>query len=457
MNDTRNPGRTALDAARLTRTLEEGLAEIPLLDVHTHLDAGHLSARGLDDVLLYHMLVSELGSAGCPTRARVSEDPDPAEAQARLAEAIPYLPRIRNTSGCWGARIILRDLYGLEGLPNEATWRHVDGAIRERAADPTWAREILRRAGIQRATTELWRQRDGSADDVLQYSLEWAFFARAQMGINDIPIYELERAWSQDRPGPPLPVTLGGARARADRPIATLDDVHAAVEHYVARIPYGVVLSTTQHISTDLNLRVVSEAEMAAALAHRDEATSADRDVYASYILEAFLGLLERQASKILFQFSIGAEPLPYETGSKLRQETIFEIAGLAARHPGLQLQVFLASEHANQAFCTLARELPNISLAGFWWHNLFPGIIRKVLFDRLDMVALNKQVGFFSDAYCVDWAYAKAVIIRRQLAEVLADKVAQGQYSVEDALGIARQILFETPQELNGMRPGTF
>ena len=76
---------------------------------------------------------------------------------------------------------------------------------------------------------------------------------------------------------------------------------------------------------------------------------------------------------------------------------------------------------------------------------------------DRLDMVALNKQVGFFSDAYCVDWTYAKAVIIRRQLADVLAGKVAQGQYSVDDALEIARQILFETPQELNGMSPGTF
>jgi glucuronate isomerase len=446
-----------LDAARLTQTIAEGLAEIPLLDVHTHLDAGHLSARGLDDVLLYHMLVSELGSAGCPSQARLSEDPDPREAQARLAEAVPYLPRIRNTSGAWGARLILRDLYGFDGLPDEATWRRVDGAIRERAADPTWAREILRRARVQRACTELWRQRDGSADDVLQYALEWAFFARAQWGINDIPVYELERTWSQDRPAPPLPVTLGNERLAVDKTIRTVDDVRAAVEHYVARIPYGVVLSTTQHISTDFNLRAVSESEMATALAHRDNATSADRDVYASYILEAFLEVLERHGSEILFQFSIGAEPLPYETGSKLRDETIFEVAELAARHPALRFQVFLASEHSNQAFCTLARELPNISLAGFWWHNLFPGIIRKVMFDRLDMVALNKQIGFFSDAYCVDWTYAKAVIIRRQLAAALADKVAQGQYTVDNAIGIARQILFETPQELNGMSPGTF
>ena len=446
-----------MDAARLTQTLIEGLAEIPMLDVHTHLDAGHLSARGLDDVVLYHMLVSELSSAGCPTRARLSEDRDPAEARARLTEAIPYLPRILNTSGWWGARIILGDLYELQDPPNAATWPKVDRIIRERAADPTWARDILRRAGVQRATTEWWRQRDGSADDVLQYALEWGFFARAQMGINDIPVYELERAWNQDRPGPPLPVTLGASRPPAGRTIATVDDVHAAVEHYVARIPYEAVLSTTQHISTDLNLRTVTDAEMTAALAHRGDATTADRDAYASYILEAFLGALERRSPETLFQFSIGAEPLPYETGSKLRQETIFEVAELAARHPALQFQVFLASEHANQAFCTLARELPNISLSGFWWHNLFPGIIRKVMFDRLDMLPLNKQVGFFSDAYCVEWTYAKSVIIRRQLAEVLADKVAQGQYTVDDALEIARRILFETPQELNRMSPGTF
>jgi hypothetical protein len=161
---------------------------------------------------------------------------------------------------------------------------------------------------------------------------------------------------------------------------------------------------------------------------------------------------LEQRRPDLLYQFSVGAEPLPYETGSKLRQDTISEIAGLAARHPGVRFQVFLASEHGNQGFCTVARELPNVSLAGYWWHNLFPGVIRKVMSDRLDMLAANKQVGFFSDAYCVEWTYAKAAIIRAQMAEVLATKVAQGQYVVEDALAIARAICYETPKTLNGM-----
>ena len=101
-----------------------------------------------------------------------------------------------------------------------------------------------------------------------------------------------------------------------------------------------------------------------------------------------------------------------------------------------------------------LARELPNLSLAGYWWHNFFPGTIRQVLGERLDMVAANKQIGFFSDGYCVDWSYAKAVLVRVQLAEVLAQKVGQGQYTVDEALAIARQILFETPQTLLGMQP---
>lgn len=444
-----------MDPTRLSRTLADGLAEIPLLDAHTHLDAAHLSARGLDDVLMYHMVVSDLSSAGCPSRARLSEDPTDEEAEARIAEALPYVSSIVNTSGFWGVSLILRDLYDMEPPDDPAGWWRFHAAIRERADDPAWARHVLAKAGIRRACTELWRGRDGSSDDVLQYALEWAFFARGQMGINDIVLYELERTWTQARPEPPLPVTLGDRRVPPERPVRTVDDVLAAMDHYVATIPYDRVLSTAQHISTDLELRTVSEAEMAAALAHREHATTEDRDVYASFVLEAFLAALERTGRPPMFQFSIGGEPLPFETGSKLRQETIWQVADLVARHPGIRFQAFLASEHANQSICTLVRELPNLSVAGFWWHNIFPGIVRKIMRDRLDMVAVNRQVGFFSDAYCAEWAYAKAVIIRRQLAEVLAEKVAQSQYTVDGALAIARDILFETPQTLNGMTPG--
>jgi glucuronate isomerase len=444
-----------LSQDQLARTVEEGLAAVPVLDVHTHIDAGHLTARGLHDVLLYHMVISDLASAGCPSLDRLSEEPQDAEVEARLSEAIPYVRHIQNTSGFWGVRIVLQHLYGIAEPITEDNWRRAHAQIRERSGDSAWAREIALRAGVRRAGTELWRRKDGSADDLLQYALEWAFFTRAQWGVNDIPLYELERAWNQPYPDAPLPVTMSSRRPELARTIRTLDDIRSAIQHYTDRIPYGRVLSTAQHLSTDLTLRTVSDSEMQTSLARRDRASIEDRDVYASYILEAFLTALEEHGSEIVYQFSIGAEPLPHETGSKLRQETISDVAAIVAKHPRLRFQAFLASEHANQAFCTLARELPNLSLAGYWWHNLYPGIIRKVISDRLDMVAANKQIGFFSDAYCLDWTYAKSVIVRKQLAAVLAAKIAQGQYTPDQALEIARQILFESPQSLLGLRPG--
>src|SRR5262249_34835654 len=162
----------------------------------------------------------------------------------------------------------------------------------------------------------------------------------------------------------PSPIGAGG-RPKTERVIRSLADVHAAIEHYVSSIPYDQILSTATHISTDIDYLRVSDSQMEAALSRRDQAGPAERDIYASYINEAFLTALERQANRIVFQFSLGAEPLPFETGSRLSQQTISQLGEMIGRHPRLRFQCFLASRHANQSLCTLARELPNFSLAG--------------------------------------------------------------------------------------------
>jgi hypothetical protein len=94
--------------------LAEGLAEVPILDAHSHLVVANLTARGLHDVVLYHMVISDLYAAGCPSGNRLTEFPgwpDRSESNFRLAEAIPFLPRIRNTSNAWLVRRILADLF----------------------------------------------------------------------------------------------------------------------------------------------------------------------------------------------------------------------------------------------------------------------------------------------------------------------------------------------------------
>lgn len=435
--------------------LEQALAEVPMFDVHTHLVSGRLGARGLHDLLLYHMVISDLYAAGCPSGARLTQYPGwptQEEAHARIQEALPFLPLIRNTSCFWCLRMILRDLYDWRKPVTADNWRELDAIIRDHADDRAWHRAILDRLNIRRTGTEWARRGEGLDDDRLQYALEWGFFTRAQWGEFDTALYELERCWGRT-PESPLPIG-SGERPATERIVRTLDDVHAAVAHYVDNIPYGHILSTATHISTDIDFRLVNDAEMAAALARRRQAGPAERDVYASYINEAFLAALEKHGHEIVFQFSLGAEPLPFETGSRLSQRTIAQLAEIVGRHPGLRFQVFVSSRHANQSLCILARELPNLSLAGYWWHNFFPDVIRQVMSERLDMLPVNKQVGFFSDAYVVEWTYGKALLVRKQMAQVLAQRIKQGQYSRNDALDVARAILYETPQTLLGMTP---
>ena len=284
-----------MNATDLIRALEEGLREIPLLDIHTHLDAAHLTARGLHDVLLYHMIVSDLGSAGCPSRARLSEDPDEDEAQARLAEAIPYVALHPEHQRLLGRAHHPARPLRLARMPDHAgqlaalaTPSSASGRRRRVAAgDPAAGRGAARLHRV--VARPRWRRPTTSS------STRWnGPSSRAPSGASTT---SRSTSWSAPGTSPgrrrryPSPSATG--RPQLERTIRTLDDVHAAIAHYVRCIPYDRVLSTAQHISTDLNLRPVSEAQMAAALRPRDHATPVDRDVYASYILEAFLTALE--------------------------------------------------------------------------------------------------------------------------------------------------------------------
>jgi glucuronate isomerase len=444
-----------MSASKLIPELEQALAEAPVLDIHTHLVGGKLGARGLHDVLLYHMVVSDLYAAGCPSGARLTRFPawpTPEEARARLREALPFLGCIQNTSSYWAVRAIMAGLYDWrEPITPDNAWR-LDALIRERADERAWHHSILDRLNIRRTGTELARRGAGEDDERLQYALEWGFFTRCQWGEFDTALYELERCWGRS-PESPAPIGAG-QRPPAPHAIETLSDAQAAMRHYVESIPYQRIFATATHLSTDIDYRLVSDAEMEAALQRRARAGRAERDIYASYLHELLLSELEKRAETIVFQFSLGAEPLPYETGSRLAQRTIAQLADMIGRHPRLRFQCFLASRHANQSLCTLARELPNFSLAGYWWHNFFPDAIRQIMAERLDMLPLNKQIGFFSDAYCVEWTYGKAILVRKQLARVLAERIEQGQYTWADALAIARAILFDSPQSLLGMTP---
>lgn len=431
----------------------EMLKRVPMIDIHTHIDVSHASARGLHDVLLYHMVVSDLYSAGCPSGQRLDEYASDSEIERRIEEAVAFLPYIVNTSSYWCMKTILAKLYGFQEELTAENWREADHIIKEKYRDGNWTREIVRKANIAKIGTEYIRRGRGTMDDIFEYSLEWAFFTRRQWGIYDAPLIELEYAWNSEEPGYPLPVTMG-TPPQMQKTIRTMEDVKEAMDYYCRKLPFDEIINIASHWSTDIHYRRVSRREMEQALNKRSTAGAMEEEVYANYLQQMFLEYLDGCGKRIILQFSVGAEPLPFETGSRMENGTLFELAGIMRRYPNIHFQVFLSSEAQNQGLCTVIRELQNVSAAGYWWHNFFPTIMRNVMSQRLDMLPLNKQIGFFSDAYCLDWTYAKSMLVRKQMAAVLNDKIGIGQYTEEQAENIAREILFVTPQRILGFTP---
>jgi hypothetical protein len=440
---------TNANQQELCARLETALQDIPFICIHAHLDPKQLTAQGLHHVLLYHMPLTELYSAGMPNGNRLSWYASKEEARSRIEEALPYLKYVKNTSLQWGIKKILADLYGWTSPITASNWREIDAIITKKSKDPGWTKEILKRCNVVSSSTE-YRLRDkGQADGILTYALEWAFFTRAQQNQNDSPLFELEWTWSQNEPSAPLPVNIDRSKFKATKTIKTLDDVKDAMRHYISIVPFDKLVCAANHFSTDINYQDVTEEQMVKALKNREHATEHDRDVYTCYILQEYLNALEHQSKKVVFTFSVGAEPMEHETASLLPQKTLGQLINVFAKHPALQFVCFSSSVHCEQALCTMVRELPNFSLAGYWWHNFFPNYIETIIDNRLDMLPLNKQIGFFSDAYHLDWLYGKTFLVRKCMANVFARKIAKGQYTFDECIDIAREICYQTPKQL--------
>ena len=63
-------------------------------------------------------------------------------------------------------------------------------------------------------------------------------------------------------------------------------------------------------------------------------------------------------------------------------------------------------------------------------------------------MLPKNKMNGFFSDAYAAEWTYAKACLVRRQLALTLAKMVEEGYCRIDLAKEIAADMLNRNPEK---------
>ena len=94
----------------------------------------------------------------------------------------------------------------------------------------------------------------------------------------------------------------------------------------------------------------------------------------------------------------------------------------------------------------------PNVVPNGHWWYSNIPTFIAGDLRARLQAVPKTKPIGYYSDAYKLEFILPKFNMYRRILAEVLAEDCVRGAgWSQERALELAEHVLLDNPRRIFG------
>ena len=111
---------------------------------------------------------------------------------------------------------------------------------------------------------------------------------------------------------------------------------------------------------------------------------------------------------------------------------------------------VSVLSSGQNQELVSYSWIFPNVVTSGHWWYSNIPAYVEQDLRARLQAVPKTKQLGYYSDAYKLEFILPKYNMYRRILARVLAeDFVRPGVYSEAQAVDLARLLLRENARRI--------
>ncbi|MCP4639576.1 MAG: amidohydrolase family protein [bacterium] len=93
-----------------------------------------------------------------------------------------------------------------------------------------------------------------------------------------------------------------------------------------------------------------------------------------------------------------------------------------------------------------LTKNCPNVTINFCWNWSMGQAATRRALSEVLDLVPANKIHGFGGDYLFVEGSYGHAVIARKEIARVLAEKVEEGRFTEDYAAQVGTMLLRDNP-----------
>ena len=427
---------TNFPADPVARELFEEIARWPILDCHSHIDAHRPAARNLDEILGYHYYTELAHSAGMPA-GLVAPNLDPRERARNLAG---YLGRIDNTVQHSWLMEIVRTFHGFEH--DRITPETIDGLFNRanRPDDsPAWDNEVWDRSKLEAVflTNDFDDPLEGfdtrryvpclRTDDLVLKLHEPSTIARLQKstGVEVIDYASLRQA------------------------------IGATFERFVKKGARACAISLPPDFAPRISTPRRAVTPIRRAL-HQMDFRPDEHDEVRRVV---FWTIAEFCAEfKLPFDLMIGpirnVYPAGVAGGRDLfdRRVSLHEYRDLFNHFANVTFPVSTLSPDAGAELVAYSWIFPNVVPNGHWWYSNIPTYIANDLQARLQAVPKVKQIGYYSDAYKLEFVLPKFNMYRRILAEVLAEDAVKGQgWKLDRALDVARHVLLENPRRIFG------
>ena len=142
------------------------------------------------------------------------------------------------------------------------------------------------------------------------------------------------------------------------------------------------------------------------------------------------------------------------------RRVSLYDYRELFNHFASVTFPVSTLSPDAGAELVAYSWIFPNVLPMGHWWYSNVPAFIAADLRARVQALPKVKLLGYYSDAYKLEFILPKFNMYRRLLAETLAQEAIGGRgWTIDRALELAKAILLDNPRRVfakpRGSRPG--
>jgi glucuronate isomerase len=425
-----------LSTDRLTRDLYSEICRIPLIDPHSHINPHAAAAKSLDDILGYHYYTELAHSAGM-NQAFLGKDAPPRE---RVRAILAHMNRIDNTAQySWFLQIAQSFLGFTKDNVSEDDCDALCDAAERAMNQPDWEEQVLRRSQVEKIFLT------NDFDDPLE-GFDTGRYVPC-LRTDDL-VFHFDK--------PPVRERLAKATGIDVSSGPKLQEAIAKLfVHFTEHGAKACAIS----LPPDFAPAPVSQLDLTWALGELIAGTQ-DATVKRNCAGGVFWMLAEHcREFRLPFDLMIGVNRRVYRTGVFQGQDlfdqrtSLIQYAELFNAFLEVTFPISVLTSAQNQELVSYSWIFPNVVTSGHWWYSNIPAFIAHDARARLQAVPKTKQLGYYSDAYKLEFVLPKYNMYRRILAQILADDfVRTGVYSETQAIGLARLLLRENTERIFGV-----